>query len=541
MRMNFPLLCRFSNKEQATPSFRYRKPSFLIVAYFYSMNVLIIAGHPRKNSFSNALADAYREGALEAGTQVKQLTLAESTFNLNVTTVSPQFQEAEEDVQRAQELIAWADHLVFVYPTWWGTMPALLKGFLDRVFTPGFSFSERKGGNGWVQLLKGKTGQLITTMDTPLWVYRWILKAPGHRALGDATLKFCGVSPVRALSFSAIKDSSSEQRQNWLEQARQAGRKLAEGVLSPREKLWNKVTPWLKALRLQFYPMTFAAYALGAFGAVSTGDAIAPFLFWLGYCWLFLLEVSTVFFNDYFDFQTDKQNTNFGPFNGGSRVLVEGELRPKELKRGALIALGLSLLAAGLLLLSFPGPSLGMAIFMLFFYAVTLGYTAPPLKLSYRGLGELDVAFTHSFAVIFTGYVLQGGHSTDALPWLLSVPVFLAILPSIILAGIPDCEADKAVLKKTLAVRLGRKGAARLAAAFTLAAAVVLVLWKEQAVVPEAYGKAVYGAVIHAVLLLALLRKYLKSPKPPARIDVLMITSLSYLLWFVLIPLLRLA
>lgn len=503
------------------------------------MNVLIIAGHPRKESFSNALADAYRNGALQAGAQVQQLTLAETTFNLNVVTVSPQFQEAEEDVQRAKELITWADHLVFVYPTWWGTMPALLKGFLDRVFTPGFSFAERQDGNGWVQLLKGKTGQLITTMDTPLWVYRWILKAPGHRALGDATLKFCGVSPVRTLSFSAIKDSNPDQRQNWLEQTRQAGMNLAGGVLSPWEKCWNKVIPWLKALRLQFYPMTFAAYALGAFGAASTGNTLSLFLFWLGYSWLFLLEVATVFSNDYFDFQTDKQNTNFGPFTGGSRVLVEEELRLKDLKRGALIALGLSLLAASLLLLTFPGPVFGMALFMLFFYAVALGYTAPPLKLSYRGFGELDVAFTHSIAVIFTGYILQGGHSTDVLPWLLSVPVFLAILPSIILAGIPDREADKSAGKKTLAVRLGHKGAAKLAAVFTLAAAVVLVLWKEQVVVPGAYGRAIYGAVIHAVLLLALLRKYLKRSEPPARIDVLMITALTYLLWFVLIPLLR--
>ena len=154
------------------------------------MNVLIIAGHPRKDSFSHALAHAYAEGALAAGAQVRQLVLAELQFNPNVITEAPQRQPAEADVRQAQALISWADHLVFVYPTWWGTMPALLKGFLDRVFTPGFAFADNKGGSGWVKLLKGKTAQLITTMDTPLWVYRWILKAPGHRALADATLGF---------------------------------------------------------------------------------------------------------------------------------------------------------------------------------------------------------------------------------------------------------------------------------------------------------------------------------------------------------------
>lgn len=504
------------------------------------MNVLIIAGHPRKDSFSHALADAYREGALQAGTHVKQLVLANMSFNLNVVTESPQLQQAEESVKQAQEYIAWADHLVFVYPTWWGTMPALLKGFLDRVFTPGFSFAEREGGYGWVQLLKGKTGQLITTMDTPLWVYRWILKAPGHRALGEATLKFCGVSPVRTLSFSPVKDSNPKQRESWLEQARQAGLDLSGGVLSPWERFWEKVTPWVKALRLQFYPMTFAAYAVGAYGAVSRGYDFDSLLFWLGYCWIFLLEVATVFSNDYFDYQTDRQNKYYGPFNGGSRVLVEDELRPAALKRGALIALSLSLLAAGLLLSITSGPVLGIGLFMLLFFIFAVGYTVPPLKLSYRGVGELDVALTHSIAVILSGYVFQGGGFSDSLPWLLSVPVFLAILPSIILAGIPDFEADGAVAKKTLAVRFGRGGAAKLAMAFTLLTAVVAVLWKELDVVPGAFGNAIYGAVLHAVILLVLLYNYIRSPKPPARIDLLMIVSLTYLLWFVIIPLLRL-
>lgn len=503
------------------------------------MNVLIIAGHPRKDSFSHALADAYKEGALQAGAHVKQLLLMDMMFNPNVVTVSPQFQQSEEDVKRAQAYISWADHLVFVYPTWWGTMPALLKGFLDRVFTPGFSFAERAGGNGWVKLLKGKTGQLITTMDTPLWVYRWILKAPGHRALSDATLKFCGVSPVRSLSFSTIKDSSPEQRQNWLEQSRQAGLQLKGGVLRPREKLWQKVTPWIKALRLQFYPMTFAAYALGAFGALTQGYEFNKLLFWLGYSWIFLLEVATVFTNDYFDFQTDQQNKYFGPFNGGSRVLVEGELKPKNLKKGALVALVLSLLAVVLLLASLPGPGLGTVAFIALFFTIALGYTIPPLKLSYRGFGELDVAITHSIAVILSGYIFVGGSMADPLPWLLSAPIFLAILPSITLAGIPDCEADSAASKKTLAVRLGRKGAAKLAALFTILAAIVLVLWKELELISGAYGNTIYGAVIHAVLLLVLLYKYLKSPAAPARIDMLMVASLTYLLWFVLIPLFR--
>ena len=106
------------------------------------MNVLIVLGHPRTDSFSGALAHAYLTGALKAGCAVKQLNVADMDFNPDVFTVSPRHQYYEEDVVKAQELIAWADHLVFVYPTWWGTMPARLKGFFDRVFTPGFAFEE---------------------------------------------------------------------------------------------------------------------------------------------------------------------------------------------------------------------------------------------------------------------------------------------------------------------------------------------------------------------------------------------------------------
>src|SRR5690625_6907499 len=81
-------------------------------------------------------------------------------------------QLSEPDIDYARQCIEEADHLVFVYPTWWATMPAILKGFLDRVLLPGFAFEEKERNTDWTQLLRGKTAQLITTMDTPLWVYR---------------------------------------------------------------------------------------------------------------------------------------------------------------------------------------------------------------------------------------------------------------------------------------------------------------------------------------------------------------------------------
>lgn len=504
------------------------------------MKVLIILGHPRQASFSEALAVAYKAGAVSARMEVRELVLRKMAFDLNVSTVSPRQQWMEQDVREAQQLIQWADHLVFVYPTWWGTMPALLKGFLDRVFTPGFAFEEIEENQSWEKLLKGKSAQLITTMDTPLWVYRWIYKNPGHNALGEATLQFCGVKPVRTLSFSPVKYSTAEQRQNWLEKSRQAGLNLENGVLTPWEKVKSRLQTGLKAMRLQFYPMTWIAYAAGAYGASRLGYGFDTLVFWIGYLWLFLLELVTVLSNDYFDLDTDRQNKFYSPFTGGSRVLVDNDLSPGNVRHAIIAILGIALITGAVVLGLSPAPPITLLGLFFFLYVTALGYTVPPLKFSYRGLGELDVGITHSLAVILCGYVFQGGNVFDAFPWLLSVPLFLAIIPSIILAGVPDHAADKAAGKHTIPVLWGKKNAVVLAIVFTALAAIAGAGWHFFQVIPGVYGHAIYGVIPHAFIQILLLTKYYREPSPPPRIDNLMIVSLCYVIWFALIPLLRL-
>ena len=170
-----------------------------------------------------------------------------------------------------------------------------------------------------------------------------------------------------------------------------------------------------------------------------------------------------------------------------------------------------------------------------------MGYTVPPLRLSYRSLGEIDVAFTHSFAVIICGFIFQGGNIGLQLPWLLSVPLFFAVLPSIILSGIPDYAADKEVAKKTLAVRFGIKTAASLAIFFSTISAITAITFKELNVVHGAFGNLIYAVIPHAVLLIVLISRYLKTVSPKPRIDTIMIASLTYLIWFALIPLIKLS
>ena len=137
-----------------------------------ALRVLIIVGHPRRQSLCQALANAYGSGARRAGAEVRELRLAELSFDLNVHSFDPAEQALEDGIVRARALFTWADHIVFVYPTWWGTMPALLKGFLDRMLAPGFAFAGT--ARCFVPLLTGKSAELLTTMDTPRWVFRWI-------------------------------------------------------------------------------------------------------------------------------------------------------------------------------------------------------------------------------------------------------------------------------------------------------------------------------------------------------------------------------
>lgn len=500
------------------------------------MRTLIILGHPRRDSLCGALAEAYRQGAEQAGVETHLLSLGELEFDPHVREDSPEHQPLEPDLERGRAWLAWAEHLVFVYPNWWGTMPALLKGFLDRLVMPGDAFRfYGPGATQWEGLWAGKTAQLITTMDTPPPVYRWLFKAPGTHAMRNATLGFCGVKPVRSLVVGPVRTSDDAQRREWIERSRRAGFALGGGIKRPVARIIERASPWLKALRLQFYPMTWAAYTVGALTAAVSGLAWGPYL--LGYLCLFCLEAATVFSNDYQDYPSDRINANHGPFTGGSRVLVDGELSFAKLRLGIGLAL-VGFFAAGGLALHTAGLPLAAAGWLLLALVLTLGYTSPPLKLSYRGLGEVDVAFTHSAMVLWIGYTLQGGEGTDTLPWWLATPLLLAILPAILLAGAPDRDADSQAGKRTLAVRLGNRWLLMLAGLAVVAAALLAVLLEHGGgVVGELYAGLSVFVLPHAALCLGLLWfHYQRGTDRLKRINGLLIVTLHYMVWFVAVP-----
>ncbi len=187
------------------------------------MQILVINGHPHKESLCAQLAENYLKGALQTGKNARLIHLADLNFSLNLKYGYQQRTPLEPDLQKAWDDIQAANHLVMVYPTWWGTYPALLKGFIDRLFLPGMAFRYRENSLLWDKLLKGKTARLLVTMDTPKWYYKLVYLQPGHNSMRKNILEFCGIKPVKITSFGPVKTASQKRITSWLLQVQKLG------------------------------------------------------------------------------------------------------------------------------------------------------------------------------------------------------------------------------------------------------------------------------------------------------------------------------
>ena len=156
--------------------------------------VLIINGHPLKASFNGAIVKAYEKGAKTNTVEIKQLDLADMKFDPFIEGYKND-QKTEADILNAQELISWANHLVWVYPTWWGTMPALVKSFIEQTFMPGFAFKYKKNTKTvkWDKYLSGKSAHLISTMDAPTWYVKYFIGDPGFKTIKYKGFEFISI------------------------------------------------------------------------------------------------------------------------------------------------------------------------------------------------------------------------------------------------------------------------------------------------------------------------------------------------------------
>ena len=185
--------------------------------------ILLINGHPDKESFNYAIADSYRKGAEKSGAEIKEIRIGDLNFNPNLQFGYRKRMELEPDLIIAQKKIKWADHIVWIYPVWWGSYPAIMKGFIDRTFLPGFAFQKRENSVWWDKLLPHKSSRIITTLDQPGWYYRWIYGRPSHNTMKKLTMNFVGIKKVKITTIGPIRFSKETFRKNWLTKIEKLG------------------------------------------------------------------------------------------------------------------------------------------------------------------------------------------------------------------------------------------------------------------------------------------------------------------------------
>ncbi|MEM9361900.1 MAG: NAD(P)H-dependent oxidoreductase [Bacteroidota bacterium] len=179
--------------------------------------ILLINGHPNKNSFNHALGEAYKRGGQKTNAKLSQINIAELNFNPNLKYGYQQRMELEPDLRTAIDMIQNAEHIVWIFPMWWYGYPAIMKGFVDRTFLPGITFEQLKGNSLPKKLLRGKTARIIVTSDSPRWYDFLFMKSPVINQFKKGTLNFCGIKPVKVTYIAPIKNSTFKFRQKWLD------------------------------------------------------------------------------------------------------------------------------------------------------------------------------------------------------------------------------------------------------------------------------------------------------------------------------------
>jgi putative NADPH-quinone reductase len=165
--------------------------------------IFILLGHPDTDSLNNTLANEYQRGAAEAGHEVRRMNIGEMKFDPMLHHGYRIRQELEPDLVSFQDNVKWCDHFVIFYPSWWSTMPAMLKGLFDRAWLPGFAYNFTSDFT-WKKLLKGKSATMFVTSDTVPLVQRLIFGDTTNE-LKKGILWFSGLGPIRVWKFGYLK------------------------------------------------------------------------------------------------------------------------------------------------------------------------------------------------------------------------------------------------------------------------------------------------------------------------------------------------
>jgi putative NADPH-quinone reductase len=178
-----------------------------------SRRILIIQGHPDQGGshYCHALGDHYAAGARAATHDVRRVDVARLDFPLLRSKKEWDAGAVPAALVAVQQDIAWADHLVLIFPLWLGDMPALVKGFLEQVARPGFAIGE-PAKEGGMKLLRGRSARIVVTMGMPAFIYRWYFGAHAIRSLERNVLRFVGVAPVRRSLIGLVEAKDGNRR-----------------------------------------------------------------------------------------------------------------------------------------------------------------------------------------------------------------------------------------------------------------------------------------------------------------------------------------
>ncbi|KGO95079.1 NAD(P)H-dependent oxidoreductase [Flavobacterium subsaxonicum] len=176
------------------------------------MNVYILLAHPEKQSFNGQIANEYENAARLAGHVVRRQNLGDMDFDPILWKGYAVVQELEPDLKMAQSNILWCNHWVIIYPVWWGSVPALLKGFFDRTLLPGFAFRHHTKGSLWDKLLKGRSAHLITTSDAPWWWLYFSYRNSDLNTVKRAIFYYCGITPVTHTRVGRVRFLDEDMR-----------------------------------------------------------------------------------------------------------------------------------------------------------------------------------------------------------------------------------------------------------------------------------------------------------------------------------------
>lgn len=184
------------------------------------MKYLIVYAHPNPKSFNAAILETTVKSLESKGHQVTVRDLYKMNFNPVLTgTDFELFQAGKKpaDVEQEHDYIAAADVITLIYPIWWTGIPAILKGYIDRVFSYGFAYKYSEAGSP-VGLLAGKKGFIINTQGTPAEFYDSTGMTEAMKKTSDTGIfGFCGIESVDHVFFGAVPAVDDATRQGMLE------------------------------------------------------------------------------------------------------------------------------------------------------------------------------------------------------------------------------------------------------------------------------------------------------------------------------------